>query len=214
MWLVEKPHQLADVRTRDSHNKVRWLIIVAKLVLCEESFNNSALVDSRCDSGMMKHVAAVASKVAVIAAIAVLIAGGAIGIYYYTSTPATNLSTSRSTTETGSSNTSPTSSAPASGYQDSTGQPQGAWAAYLGYIPAGYTVAPHYPNAATYPCPSGMDPTQCKQFQASCGNGVCDPNESCATCALDCGVPGQLTCDPYTGRAGAPISICQVAGKG
>jgi hypothetical protein len=59
-----------------------------------------------------------------------------------------------------------------------------------------------------------MDPQQCKLFQASCGNGVCDPNESCATCPIDCGINGQLTCDPYTGRPGAPISVCQVAAIG
>ncbi len=59
-----------------------------------------------------------------------------------------------------------------------------------------------------------MNPTQCTLFKASCGNGVCDPNESCATCPIDCGINGQLTCDPYTGRAGAPISVCQLGGQG
>ena len=92
--------------------------------------------------------------------------------------------------------------------------PQGAWADYLGYIPAGYTLSPHFVNAPVYPCPSGMNTQQCTLFKASCGNGVCDPNESCATCSIDCGINGQLTCDPYTGRPGAPISVCQVAAIG
>jgi len=151
-------------------------------------------------------------QVMAVAALAVLIAAGAIGIYFYTSAPAypalpTVSSTTSSTISTSQGTT------PAGGWIDSNGQPQGAWAAYLGYIPAGYTLAPHYLGASTYPCPSGMSPDQCTQFKASCGNGVCDPNESCATCPIDCSVAGQLTCDPYTGRAGSPISICQMPGR-
>jgi hypothetical protein len=151
------------------------------------------------------------AKVAAISVMAVLIAAGAIGIYFYTA-PVTNTFTSTaSTTTTGTVTT--TSVSVVGGSQGADGQPLGAWAAYLGYIPSGYVVAPHYPNAATYPCPSGMSPDQCKQFQTSCGNGACDPNESCATCPIDCSVAGQLTCDPYTGRAGSPISICQMPGR-
>jgi hypothetical protein len=154
------------------------------------------------------------AKVTILSVMALLIAGGAVGIYFYTAAPTTSSSTSTksaaSSTSAGSSSSTSQGVAPASGYQDSSGQPQGSWADYLGYIPAGYALAPHYSNAAKYPCPSGMDPSQCTQFQASCGNGVCDPNESCATCSIDCGIPGMLTCDPYTGRAGAPVSVCQI----
>jgi hypothetical protein len=149
------------------------------------------------------------AKVVAVAVMAVLISAGAIGIYFYTSAPTNNFTS----TSTNTSSTS-TTGAPATGSQDSSGQPQGSWSDYLGYLPAGYTLAPHYPNAPIYQCPSGMGDAQCKQFQAACGNGVCDPNESCATCALDCGVAGALTCDPYTGRPGSPISICQVGGLG
>lgn len=163
---------------------------------------------------MMKRSAV--AKVAVVGVLAVLVVAGAVGIYFYTTTPTTtNSSTNNTTSSTsnggGSTTTNAGGGAPA-GWQDANGAPQGAWASYLGYIPHGYSVSPHLPNAAVYPCPSGMNPTQCQQFQASCGNGVCDPNESCATCRIDCGVPGQLTCDPYTGRAGAPVSVCQVGG--
>jgi hypothetical protein len=168
------------------------------------------------------------AKVTAIGVLAVLILAGAVGIYFYTM-PSTT--TTGSTTSIGSSNTSSnsetsaasetsasqsaaTTAASGGGYQNSAGVPQGAWADYLGYIPSGYSLAPHLPNAASYPCPSGMDSSQCATFKQSCGNGVCDPNESCATCPIDCGVSGQLTCDPYTGRPGAPISICQLGGAG
>jgi len=160
--------------------------------------------------GMVNRKAA--GKAAIIVVLVVVILAGAGGLYYYTLVPSpAGNTTVASSTSAGSSTTSNTGgTAPASGYIDSQGQPQGAWANYLGYIPSGYTLAPHYPNANTYPCPSGMNPQQCTQFKASCGNGVCDPNESCSTCPIDCGVAGQLTCDPYTGRPGAPISICQM----
>jgi hypothetical protein len=158
------------------------------------------------------------AKVTAVGVMAVLIAAGAVGIYFYTAAPTTTFtssSTSRTTTSSSVGGSSTSSAvAPFSGYQDNTGQPQGAWADYLGYIPAGYTLAPHFPNAAIYPCPPGMNPSQCKQFQTSCGNGVCDPNESCASCPIDCGVSGQGVCDPYTGRPGAPISICQMPAIG
>ena len=141
-----------------------------------------------------------------VAAIAALIGASAVGIYFYTSAPPYSPNLSASNTTSTSTNASNGTAAPR-GWIDQNGQPQGAWAAYLGFIPAGYTLAPHYPVANTYPCPGGMSTDQCKQFQASCGN---DPNESCASCAIDCSVAGQLTCDPYTGRAGSPIQICQM----
>ena len=161
------------------------------------------------------------AKVTAIAALAVLILAGGVGIYFYTlapsngSTSSSVLSSSKSSTSSSGSQTesNSTGAGPTGGYQVN-GQPEGAWADYLGYIPAGYVVAPHYAIAPVYPCPSGMNTQQCTLFKASCGNGVCDPNESCATCSIDCGINGQLTCDPYTGRPGAPISVCQVAAIG
>ena len=161
------------------------------------------------------------AKATVIGLLAILVIGGALGIYYYTSAPvatttsvanSSSSSSNASATQTGTA-TSETGPAGGSCTRNAAGQcemPEGAWADYLGYIPSGYTLAPHFPNAPTYPCPSGMDATECAVFQQSCGNGVCDPNESCATCPIDCGIAGQLTCDPYTGRPGAPISVCQV----
>jgi hypothetical protein len=150
-------------------------------------------------------------KVSAIAVLAVLLVGGAVGVYFYTAAPTNNGSTTGSVvTSTSGTVTGPGQGTCTLNAQGQCETPEGAWADYLGYIPAGYVLAPHYFNAPTIPCPSGMGTAACTQFKAPCGNGVCDPNESCATCPIDCGIPGQLTCDPYTGRAGAPISICQM----
>jgi hypothetical protein len=170
------------------------------------AFNNSADYWSKQFLGMKRVTAA---EFAVVTVAALLIAGSATRLYYYMSSPATNsLSSSTSLSSTTQSATPPC------GYQDSSLQPQGCWARYLGYLPAGYTLAPHCINCPIYPCPSGMSFDQCKQWQASCGNGVCDPNESCATCRIDCGVPGQLTCDLYTERPGIPSGVCQTYSQG
>jgi hypothetical protein len=137
-----------------------------------------------------------AAKVAAATVMAVLIAGGAVKIYSYTSPLSV---------------TPP--SAPPCGYQSTAGIPFGCWAHDLGYLPQGYAPAPHYPNSPEYPCQPGMTATQCKQFQASCGNGVCDPNETCGDCPIDCGSVGQLVCDQYTGRDDeSPLAsdVCQV----
>jgi hypothetical protein len=157
---------------------------------------------------------------------------GAVEIYYYTSAPAARTAIkstplSASATSSSQSGNARSESGPGgscvmnaqgvctdggSCVMNAQGQcivPLGAWADYLGYIPAGYTLAPHYLTAPVYPCPSGMNAAQCAVFHQSCGNGVCDPNESCETCPIDCGVSSGLTCDPYTGRPGAPVMECQ-----
>ncbi len=156
----------------------------------------------------MRHITA--AKAVVVAVAAVLIAGGAIGMYLYTPPLPTASSLSSSTGGSNAPSGSASQSvAPPCGYQDSSGRPHGCWTDYLGYLPAGYVVAPRYTNGPVFPCPPGMPAGQCKQFRASCGNGVCDPNESCGTCLIDCLAPGQ-TCNAYTGRAGSPTGICQV----
>jgi len=135
-----------------------------------------------------------AAKVAAAAVVAVLIAGGAVKIYSYT-LPLSGTS----------------QSPPPCGSQNSAGIPSGCWADDLGYLPTGYVPAPHYPESPVYPCQPGMTATQCQQFQASCGNAICDPNETCGDCPIDCGGPtvGQ-PCDPYTGRVGSPVGVCQM----
>jgi hypothetical protein len=181
-------------------------------------------------------------RAAVVEAIAVgvlglSILGGAMGIYYYTLAPPTNdpsTTTSSSQASTGTATISLSEPGPAGGSCKTNAQgqcivPEGVWADYLGYIPTGYVPASPYPSHPDYPCPSGMDAEQCATFQRTCGNGVCDPNETCATCPIDCGFtggPGLIAppvpaCNPYTGRPAAPgasatepISVCQITTMG
>jgi hypothetical protein len=132
-------------------------------------------------SGAMVQVSAVVLLVA-------LIGLGAGGLYSYTS-----------------------SGGAGSGNQAGSGSFNTATSKYLGYIPKGYTVAPLLPSSPSYSCPSNFNSTLCAQFKASCGNGVCDPNETCSTCPIDCGVPQGLSCDPYTGRASGLGGICELS---
>jgi hypothetical protein len=139
-----------------------------------------------------------------------VIAAGAILAFSLTSQSvgSPSSSTTSSTSQAGSTGSSSANDSLV-GYQ--TGYtPEGAWTKYLGYIPAGYKIAPREPNSPVFPCPTGMSAAECQVFQQTCGNGICDPNETCSTCPVDCAVTGSMVCDPYTGRAGAPASVCQV----
>jgi len=137
----------------------------------------------------------------------ILITIGAFGIYLYTTSSTT---TSSSATSASSMSSTPQSPKAPCGWQDSSYQPYGCWAAYLGFLPAGYVLGPHYANGGVYPCPKGMAESQCRQFRASCGNGICDPNESCGSCPIDCQDAGQI-CNAYTGRGTAATVVCQVS---
>ncbi len=135
--------------------------------------------------------------------LAVLLVGaGGVGLYYYTTpTGGSNYQSAQPATRVSSSGGGAGNASTTTGALDTS--------KYLGYLPPGYVAAPRYANSIVFPCPAGMSPSACKIFQSTCGNGVCDPNERCDTCPIDCGVTGQLVCDPYTGRAGAPTSVCQ-----
>jgi hypothetical protein len=154
----------------------------------------------------------------IIAVVAIVAVAGGLLIYTmaFSNSGNSNAGTSSSSSTTLTSLSSSSANSTGGGASDSltgyqTGyQPQGAWAKYLGYIPSGYKIAPREPNAPVFPCPTGMSAAQCTIFEQTCGNGVCDPNETCSTCPIDCTVTGAMVCDPYTGRAGAPASVCQV----
>ncbi len=81
---------------------------------------------------------------------------------------------------------------------------------YLGYIPAGYTLAPRLPNAPFGQCPPQMNASACAIFKLSYANGVCDPNETYLTDPLDCGCTGAVVGNPVTGRCTAPATVCQL----
>jgi hypothetical protein len=137
-------------------------------------------------------------QVSVVVLLVALVGLGAGGLYSYTASGGASGASSSSA------NSSLTSA------QSSLNAKLDPGAKYLGYIPTGYTVAALLPNAPSYPCPSNLTTAQCAQFKASCGNGVCDPNETCSTCPIDCGVPQGLSCDPYTGRASGLGGICEL----
>jgi hypothetical protein len=155
----------------------------------------------------------------IIAAIAI----GGIGLYYGTTTsvplasPTEILaSTVTSAVSTASSGPNPQSgvgeSCNSSGCTVTSGPtvPKSEWGSYLGFIPQGYVIAPKALAAFVFPCPAGMTQSQCALFTQTCGDGVCNPNETCQSCPVDCTVPGDLSCDPYTGRAAAPATLCQI----
>jgi len=136
-------------------------------------------------------------QVSVLVTLVALVGIGAGGLYAYSGTGAASGATTGGTG----------SLTPAQVAQNAKVDPGGV---FKNYVPAGYVVASLLANAPSYSCPSNMNSTQCAQFKASCGNGVCDPNETCSTCSIDCGVPQGLSCDPYTGRAQGLGGICEI----
>jgi hypothetical protein len=110
------------------------------------------------------------AKATAVGVLAVLLIAGAAEIYHYTSAPArstaikstsSSANATSSTPQSGKSESGPSGSCTmnAQGQCTLVGscvmnaegqclQPLGAWADYLGYIPAGYTLAPHFPHHA------------------------------------------------------------------
>ena len=77
-----------------------------------------------------------------------------------------------------------------------------------------YQVAAKGPNAPTFSCPVGTDPSLCTLLRATCGNGVGsaqEPWKNCANCAFDSGCTGQQSCDPYTRQCSVLVGACMVA---
>jgi hypothetical protein len=77
-------------------------------------------------------------------------------------------------------------------------------------LPAGYQIPSHLPNAPQPYCPAGMTSSACQLLKQTWGNGACDPNETVWTDPLDCGCTGAVVGDPFTGRCGAPATVCQL----
>ncbi len=77
-------------------------------------------------------------------------------------------------------------------------------------LPAGYVIAPRLPNGPQAYCRAGMTDSACSLLKQTFSNGVCDPNETVWTDPLDCGCTGAVVGDPFTGRCGAPATVCQL----
>ncbi len=77
-------------------------------------------------------------------------------------------------------------------------------------LPTGYQIAPRLPNGPQAYCRSGMTASACALLKQTFANGICDPNETVWTDPLDCGCSGALIGDPFTGRCGAPATVCQL----
>ncbi len=77
-------------------------------------------------------------------------------------------------------------------------------------LPIGYQIAPKLPAGPTASCRAGMTASACALLKQTFANGVCDPNETVWTDPLDCGCTGAVVGDPYTGRCGAPATVCQL----
>ena len=77
-------------------------------------------------------------------------------------------------------------------------------------LPAGYTIAPHLPNAPAPFCLTNMSAAACSMLKQTQSNGICDPNETPTTSPLDCGCTGALVPDPFQGRCAAPATVCQL----
>ncbi len=77
-------------------------------------------------------------------------------------------------------------------------------------LPAGFQIAPRLPNGPGAYCRAGMSDSACALLKQTFANGVCDPNETVWTDPLDCGCTGALVGDPFTGRCGAPATVCQL----
>lgn len=72
----------------------------------------------------------------------------------------------------------------------------------------GGKLAPILSNAPQFKCRSWMDDATCKALTQSCGNGICDVNEKCSTCAFDCGCGGAQVCNPENGVCHSPAGVC------
>ncbi len=76
-------------------------------------------------------------------------------------------------------------------------------------LPTGYVILPRFVNSPAPPRRAGMSDSAFALLQKTFGNGVCDPNETWGTDPLDCAASGNQLQDPYTGRPGFTVNVCQ-----
>lgn len=80
-----------------------------------------------------------------------------------------------------------------------------------------YSVPAKRPNAPSFGCPAGTDPSVCTLLRETCGNGVGssqEPWKTCFNCPFDAGCSGDNSCDPYTHQCSSPASACMVIAGG
>jgi len=141
------------------------------------------------------------TRITVLGLSVVVIAAGALGLYYYT------LPVSQTGQVVGSSTT-------VSIQQSSTLGPDGRYYVTVQFNGTSYQMALKLPNAPQFSCPTGTSPALCTLLEESCGNGIsgsAEPWKNCYNCAFDDGCTGQDTCDPYTHQCAALVGACQVA---
>ena len=78
-------------------------------------------------------------------------------------------------------------------------------------LPAGFVIPPKLPNSPTIERPAGMTTSAWTLFQKTFGSGVCTPNETFMTDPYDCAAYGDQINDPFTGRPGTTVSVCQMS---
>jgi len=146
---------------------------------------------------------AVLTRVTVLGISAVVVAAGALGLYYFT------LPTSPGqVVSSGGNGGSATIS------QQTTVGPDGRSYVAVQWNGSSYQLALKLSNSPHFSCPSGTAPALCTLLNLSCGNGVsgsAEPWKNCYNCNFDDGCTGQDTCDPYTHQCAALVGACQVA---
>ena len=146
----------------------------------------------------MQRTAAL-NRISIIGVTLILVAAGGLGVYYYTSAP-------------GTANATPPAAAIGSIRLLSNQASNGFLT--VQFNGSNYQVVSKAPNAPSFSCPVGTDPSLCSVLQATCGNGVGssqEPWKNCANCAFDAGCTGQESCDPYTHQCSVLVGACQVA---
>jgi hypothetical protein len=151
----------------------------------------------------VKRTAALLRVTALVIAL-LLIAGGGLAVYYFTLPPSSGSPNTPNGGRLGSPGTISVVPSQGSGGQFLT----------VNFNGTTYQVPAKGPNAPSFGCPTGTDPSLCNLLKQTCGNGVGgsqEPWKTCSNCIFDAGCTGDLSCDPYTHRCSTPATACMVA---